>query len=135
MFIRVTVPPMLVAVVLLEACYPWPRQLPPRPANVSADAVRIEGGKTQWWITCRYKAEADVCKVFNAGGVVIVDEVFRPYDGGPPVLEQDLRIDERRSHIDVLYLQNGRILLATTRFDYWKPLIDKMRSENRHRTW
>jgi hypothetical protein len=126
--------PVLGAVLLLQACYPWPRQLPPRPANVPADATRIEGSKTQWWVSCRYTVGTNVCRVFNAGGVVITDEVYRPYDGGPAVQEQDLRIDAGRSHTNVLYLQSGRILIAGSEFDYFKRAIDEARSEKRRET-
>lgn len=35
-----------------------------------------------------------MCRVFNSGGQVLErDSLYRPYDGGLPVPEQELRID------------------------------------------
>ncbi|MCX6545524.1 MAG: hypothetical protein NTV05_14080 [Acidobacteria bacterium] len=116
----------LLVIVLLQGCSIWP-ELPPRPPNVPVDAVRLGGAKAQWWVKCSYKSGANVCRVFNGGGVVLEDDsVYRPYDGGPPVPEQELRIDPHQSMIQRLYLENGRILLLARAFDFHKGAIDAM---------
>ncbi len=122
---------LLLAVALLPACSLWP-ELPPRPANVPVDAVRLGGAKASWWVKCGYKSDVNVCSVFNSGGHVLEDNsVYRPYDGGPPVPDEELRIDPKRSMIDVLYLENGRIIILARAFDYHKRAIDAERAWRR----
>lgn len=113
------------------ACSLWD-DLPPRPASVPADAVRLGGPEASWWVKCSYKSSTNVCTVFNSGGVVLYQEsAYRPYDEGPPVPEHELRIDPRRSGIGVLYLQNGRILIFSRDFDSLKRGIDAQRGVRR----
>jgi hypothetical protein len=122
---------LLLTIVFLSACSPWP-ELPPRPANVPVDAVRLGGAKASWWVKCAYKSGVNVCSVFNSGGQVLEDNsVYRPYDGGPPVPDQELRIDPRRSMIQVIYLENGRIIILARAFDIQKSAIDAERAGRR----
>lgn len=114
---------LLLMLVLLQACTLWPEV--PRPANVPMDAVRFGGPKAQWWVKCWYKSGVDVCTVFNSGGVVLWDSVYRPYDGGPPVPEGELRIVWRASQLQELHLENGRILIQDRVFDEIKGEIDR----------
>lgn len=115
---------LFLSAVLLPSCSPWP-ELPPRPANVPLDAVRLGGAKASWWVKCGYKSGVNVCTVFNSGGQVLEDNsVYRPYDGGPPVPDQELRIDPKRSMIQVIYLENGRILILARAFESQKSAID-----------
>jgi hypothetical protein len=124
---RLPVRRLLLIVVLLQACSPWP-ELPPRPPNVPVDAVRLGGAKASWWVKCSYKSGVNVCTVFNSGGQVLQHEsVYRPYDQGQPVPEQELRIDPKRSMTSVLHLENGRILIIGTDFDFFKRGIDAER--------
>jgi hypothetical protein len=121
---------MLVTLLFL-ACSPWP-DLPPRPSNVPADAVRLGGAKASWWVKCSHKEKTNVCTVFNSGGEVLEkDSPYRPYDGGPPVPDQALRIDPKRSMIERLYLDNGRILILARTFEFHKSAIDALRAGHR----
>jgi hypothetical protein len=97
------------------------------------DAVRIPGGNTQWWIKCAYTETVDACQVFKARGDVLADEVFRPYDGGPPVAAIELRIDPTRSNPTKVRLENGRVLLPSTNFDGFKQLLDEKHRRQRER--
>jgi hypothetical protein len=122
---------LLLTIMFLSACSPWP-ELPPRPANVPVDAVRLGGAKASWWVKCAYKSGANVCSVFNSGGQVLEDNsVYRPYDGEPPVSDEELRIDPKRSMIERLYLENGRILILARTFDYHKAALDTLRGGQR----
>jgi hypothetical protein len=122
---------LLLTLAILPACSPWP-ELPPRPANVPVDAVRLGGAKASWWVKCWYKSGANVCTVFNSGGLVLQDEsIYRPYDQGPPVPEGELRIDPKRSMTSVLYLENGRVLIVGKDFDFFKRGLDAQRSGHR----
>ena len=108
---------------------------PARPANVPADAVREPGGKTQWWIRCEYRRNDNVCQVYNAGGIVLRNEIYRPYDGGGPVRPEDLKIDPHHSIgvPYVVYLKNGRVLLPSSDFDRQKQFLDEFLDSVRRR--
>lgn len=122
----------LVAIIaLMQACSLWP-DLPPRPPNVPQEAIRLGGPKAQWWVKCEYRPPMDRCTVYNSGGEVLYDNAeYRPYDGGDAVAERDLVIDPKRSSIQVLYLENGRIIILARAFDSHKRDIDAARGEHR----
>ena len=126
-----TVVAVALAVVLGGGCTVFP-ELPPRPPNVPPDAIRLGGAKAQWWVKCTYRSGADVCTVFNSGGVVIDDNAeYRPYDGGASIPEQELRIDPKGSTPNVLYLENGRIIISVKGFDFLKEGVDPARGRHR----
>ena len=110
MFIRVSPLGILLLLLVSGACSPFP-DLPPRPANVPPDAIRLGGAKASWWVTCAVKSDANVCQVFNSGGLLLIDDAFLPLDGGSPVSTRDLRINVRESQIGSLCLENGRVLV------------------------
>jgi hypothetical protein len=120
---------LVLVIVLLQACS-WP-EAPPRPPNVPLDAVRFGGAKGQWWVKCSYKSGVNACTVFNSGGLVLWDSVYRPYDGGPPVPERELRIVWRDSQLQELHLENGRILIQERVFDEIKGAIELRRGGKR----
>ena len=122
---------LLLTVVPVQACSIGP-ELPPRPPNVPPDAVRIYGSKTQWWVKCEYESGADMCTVFNGGGRVLWDNAeYRAYDGGPPVPQRDLRIDPKRSQVELLYLENGRLIVRAEHFEFWKRWLDAAGGQRR----
>jgi hypothetical protein len=123
---------LLLIVALPSGCSIWPELLPPRPPNVPPDAVRLRGGEAQWWVKFTYRSRANLCTVFNSAGVVLDDNAeYRPYDGGAPIPEQELRIDPKRSMPSVLYLENGRVIISVKGFDLLKQAVDASRSGNR----
>lgn len=86
-----------------------------RPPNVPKDSVFVEWPKGGVWEHCVYVAseDADKCQMFNWGGGVISDGVYLPYDGGPSVKGDQLRIRRGVSPImgNAICLENGRALL------------------------
>ncbi len=122
---------LLLIVALLPACSIWP-EVPPRPPNVPPDAVRLRGGEAQWWVKCTCRSGADLCTVFNSAGVVLHESAeYRPYDGGTPIPEQELRIDPKQSMPSVLYLENGRVIISVKGFDFLKQVVDASRGRPR----
>jgi len=102
-------------------------QDPKRPTNVPTGAVAVSIPKSNYlWKYCWYDPQDsdDHCRVFNGNGLIIIDDTFDPYDGGPPVPSEELRIDSRRSFGDWVWLENGRILLPRSDFDQVKNLLD-----------
>lgn len=114
----------LTIALALPGCSPWPEPAG-RPSNVPADALRIQGADTQWWIRCWREAEANWCHVFNAAGVTLHNEVFLPYDGGSPLAAHDLDIDPMRSDSGHVWMKNGRILLPSTDFARRRELLKR----------
>jgi hypothetical protein len=122
---------LIAIIALTQACSLWP-DLPPRPPNVPQDAIRLGGPKAQWWVKCTYTSAIDRCTVYNSSGKVLDDNAeYRPYDGGDAVAERDLLIDAKRSTTQVLYLENGRIIILARAFDSHKRDIDVTRGEHR----
>lgn len=102
-------------------------QNPKRPSNVPNGAVAVSIPKSNYlWKYCWYEPADthDHCRVFNGNGLIVVDDIFDPYDGGPPVQSPELRMDGRRSFGDWVWLENGRILLPRSNFDQVKKLLD-----------
>jgi len=86
-----------------------------RPANVPKDAVFLLVVKGVIWEHCTYDPheDADHCQVWNGDGGVISDEVYLPFDGGPAVKADRLRIRKAAlpGIMNAICLGNGRALL------------------------
>ncbi len=69
-----------VAVLLCHGCGREPG--PVRPDDVPPDAAFVGGGKIGgWWQDCNLAtAQAAHCRIWNAGGLLLRDEEFLPYD-------------------------------------------------------
>lgn len=102
-----------------------------RPKSVPPDAILVSSGKGGWWKRCIYdeKRDVDRCEVFNWRGGILLNEVFLPYDGGPPIPKAELRISRKpREPVDYsIELENGRILLPQSRFKKLKAFMDRLK--------
>jgi hypothetical protein len=100
-----------------------------RPANVPADASLVDMPKGGVWQHCTFDSavSANRCQIYNWGGEVLYDEVFLPYDGGPPILQADLKIPRYLPSVGLgwVCLKNGRILLPKSRFEDLKKFLDR----------
>lgn len=100
---------------------------PARPDNVPRDSVLV-AGMVGWWQRCSYDAnlDANYCQIFNAGGKVLYDGLFLPYDGGKPARESELKIagDSSLAGPNYVCLKNGRILIPEAHFEQQKRFID-----------
>ena len=84
-----------------------------RPQNIPREAVGL-GGMGEWWQFCTYDSarHMNLCRTWNGDGVILKDGEFVPYDGGPPATTDELQIvDDPRSGLDTVVLQDGRILI------------------------
>src|SRR5690349_12682795 len=89
-------PAAVVATVLLTvvSCGCVGERPPARPPVVATDAVAVAGSKTVWWQHCTV-SEADGsahCRIWNAGGLVLYDEIFLPYDERTKLTKAELTI-------------------------------------------
>lgn len=100
-----------------------------RPNNIPKDSVLVNGADEHWWEWCFYdqKENVDYCRIFNAGGDVIWNEVFLPYDGGKAANEAELMIDSeaRLKSWQFVCLKNGRILLPKSKYEDFKEFLDR----------
>jgi len=101
---------------------------PARPGNAPPDSVYVVGAYVGWWERCSYEPKEDVnhCQIFNAGGRVLWDEVFLPYDGGKAAKDSELKIvsDSDIAGPQYVCLTNGRILIPKSDFENQKRAID-----------
>ena len=104
------------ALIFLAMCVYLLPFNPRRPANVPADAVFHAWAKGGAWERCWYSAQenADHCEIYNWGGGVIDNGVFVPWDGGPPIKQEQLKIQKDvQSGLGgrAICLKNGRTLI------------------------
>ncbi len=99
-----------------------------RPANVTQGAAFVRGAKVGWWQHCRTGSESEKtqCTIWNAGGQVLYEGAFVPYDEGPNPTATDLEIptDPKYPGPDRVCLRNGRILIPESEFDRLKRFFD-----------
>ena len=100
-----------------------------RPANIPSDAVLVQLAKGGVWQRCETTSTTGKtrCQIFNWKGGLLYDEIFLPYDQGSALSESDLKIPPYLPTVgpDWVCLQNGRILLPTSRFHQLKSFLDK----------
>lgn len=101
---------------------------PQLPHGVPESAAWVEGSKTGYWQWCQMGADNSIrCTIWNAGGIVLLGESFRPMDGGPLPTSQDLaklRTSGPGTGPYQICLSDGRILLPDSRFDELKAFIE-----------
>ena len=121
------------AIIVFLACGCARDKQPVRPSNVAVDAVAIHGSKTVWWQQCTIlDADASTrCRIWNAGGLVLYDEAFLPYDEQTPLTKGDLTIAVEPTFPgpDRIWLANGRVLLPQSRFKDLKKFVDWLKGQ------
>lgn len=115
-----------VAIALLCSFGCEPRVV--RPQGAPTDATFVRGAKIGWWQRCTLGtgSEGVHCQIWNGAGLVLVDEEFLPYDGGPTPTAEELKIppDTKFAGPDRIFLANNRVLLPRSRYDELKKFID-----------
>ncbi len=140
----------VVGVVLLEVDYWWVNIEPKRPGNISGDAVFIPSlptafpvSRTGDWVNCWFDREkaVDLCRVADAGGRLLYEGAFLPYEGRAPVPEQDMMIDSETTNkgwfqravwvggelVPVVTLRNGQVLIPKDSYAAGKKRLDELR--------
>ena len=106
------------------------------PTGVPQGATRVSFSKDGGWAYCWLDAEmqANRCRTYNAGGQRIYrigkrnddDDVFLRYEGSGPVAERELQIDIVHTAPDVIWLQNGVVLLPRNDYEHQKHVVDEI---------
>ena len=119
----------LCALCLLAGC--GKAHEPRRPENVPEGATLAPGGKVGgWWHYCKF-SESDQqahCTIWNAGGLILYEGVFRSHDG-EPLESRDLKVVYNPRWGDpaqFICLQNGRLLIPSSDFERLSKFADWM---------
>ena len=119
-------------VVLVALPFWWagmPRQ---RPHNVSYNALHVRPENagvtlrdTGYWLDCWFDKDEklDRCRLANAKGTAVFEDVFLPCAGQTPIPQTELQLDKRRTgsswtrspdnriSVPAVYLEHGQVLL------------------------
>jgi hypothetical protein len=102
-----------------------------RPRNVPTGATLAPGSKVGgWWHYCEF-AETDHqshCTIWNAGGLILYEGVFLPYDR-EPLEARDLKVVYNPRWGDpaqFICLENGRVLIPASDFGRLSTFADWM---------
>ncbi len=116
-------------ILLLSAC--GHKSEVARPENVPNDAIFVSGGKVGgWWQQCTPGGPGQPvhCRIWGGPNstLVLVDEPFFPYDGGPPPNSEELKIAPEPTFPgpDRIILTSNRVLLPQSRFEELRKFVD-----------
>src|SRR5262245_24064052 len=122
---------MLAILATTMACG-WQR----RPGGVPEGAVRVPFSESGGWAYCWLdKAiELNRCRTYNSDGDRLYrfrkdgddDDVFLRYQGSGSVPEEELEIDIIHTGPDVIWLQNGVVLLPRNDFEHQKQFVEEL---------
>ncbi|HYP07900.1 MAG TPA: hypothetical protein VER03_16835 [Bryobacteraceae bacterium] len=110
---------------------------PIRPRNVPADAALVPFDKSFVWQRCAIEPTTSFvrCQIYSEKGRVEHDESFFPYDEGPTLEKSELSIASKDPDAgpDWVCLENGRILMPGSRYDYVRSVLNKKLPKERKR--
>jgi hypothetical protein len=132
--------------VLAVFVFWWGGRSPRRPASLSSNALYIERGVVPFklsstpgdWLDCWFDEHEhlDRCKMTDENGKLEFADVFLPYEGQSPLLQNKLVFDTRRTGrvwtgtyekgtlIPIVYLTDGEILLPRSEYEKAKQTVD-----------
>ena len=107
-----------------------------RPPSVPEGATRVSFSEDGGWAYCWLDTTTGVnrCRTYNASGERIYrigkknddDDVFLRYEGSGPVPQSQLQIDIVHTGPDVIWLQNGIVLLPRNDYAHQKSVVDEI---------
>ena len=107
-----------------------------RPPDVPEGATRVSFSKDGGWAHCWLDATMQVnrCRTYNASGQRIYrigkknddDDIFLRYEGSGPVPQDQLQVDIVHTGPDVIWLQNGIVLLPRNDYEHQKSVVDEI---------
>ncbi len=119
-------------IVLVMVALWWVGRPPQRPRTISSNALHVEPNnvgftvhKAGYWLDCRFDkiANVDRCRLTDAKGTRLFEDVFLPCVGQRPLPQSELVLNTRRTgytwtqspdkkiNVPVVYLEDGQILL------------------------
>jgi hypothetical protein len=110
---------------------------PQRPKNVPSDAILVKYEEGAVWQRCAITPTNGFirCQIYSEKGRTEHDESFFPYDEGPTLEPAELKIaaNDPDAGPDWVCLENGRILMPGSRYDYVKGVLNKKLPKERQR--
>jgi hypothetical protein len=107
-----------------------------RPRDVPEGATRVSFSKDGGWAYCWLDTTMQInrCRTYNASGDRIYrigkkdddDDVFLRYEGSGPVPQDQLQVDIVHTGPDVIWLQNGVVLLPRNDYAHQKSVVDEI---------
>jgi hypothetical protein len=123
--------------VLLTLLHAQPQDNKERPKNVPSDATLVKFDKDSVWQRCAIEPTTSFvrCQIFSKKGRTEHDESFFPYDEGPTLEPSELKIaaEDPDAGPDWICLENGRILMPGSRYDYVKRVLNQKLPKERRR--
>ncbi|HEV2732192.1 MAG TPA: hypothetical protein VGV15_19350 [Terriglobales bacterium] len=118
-------------IILVVVVLWWAGRPPQRPHGVSSSALHVEPNnvgftlhKTGYWLDCWFDKDANVdrCRLTNARGTGVFEDVFLPCVGQTPLPQSELVLNARwtgskwtRSdkgiNVPIVYVADGQVLL------------------------
>jgi hypothetical protein len=125
---------LLLIVAGFFGAYWWSSTPPNRPKAVAPTAVflwaphvGLPAPRRGWWISCRYDANHDYCRLSDIRGSTQYDGEFIAYHTKAAVPASELNIDPEKSTdhkvwvgdtlVPLVYLKNGDILIPRESYD------------------
>src|ERR1043166_8852409 len=109
-----------------------------RPASVPAEATAVTFSKEGGWAYCWFDAQSNVDRgrTYSANGHRLYrpgrenddDDVFLRDDGGPPLRDNELKINRARTSPGHIWLDNGVVMLPRNEFELYKQLVDRIKA-------
>ena len=123
---------MGILIVLVGCALWWTGRAPQRPHSVSTNALHVQPNnvgfvlhRADYWVDCWFDKDANVdrCRLTDANGAALFEDVFLPCVGRTPIPQHELILDSRwtgsrwaqsqdkRVNVPVVYLEHGQVLL------------------------
>jgi hypothetical protein len=122
----------MLAILVTNVACGWQR----RPSGVPDGAVRVPFSESGGWAYCWLDKTIHLnrCRTYNSAGDRLYrfrkenddDDVFLRYQGSVAVPEEELQIDIIHTGPDVIWLQNGVILLPRNDFEHQKQFVGEL---------
>jgi hypothetical protein len=105
---------------------------PPRPANIPADAVYVQGPNGRGlWESCTVGASGIECMIANVSGSILHEGRFIPYRGDGPITQDQIVITQK-SGDGWVSLANGAYLIPAEHNEASRRYLDFVVGDAKH---
>jgi hypothetical protein len=136
-----------VLIISVVGAYWWTNTVPSRPKGVASNAVFLwapyvgaPGPRRGWWLGCSEQTGHTRCTLSGVDGNTEYEGEFVPYDHNAAISADQLRIDANKTRenkvwigevlVPLVYLDNGEVLVPTSKYQECKRLLDQLKSNH-----